>query len=333
MRAARLVSTVHHLEQRGELRRVLSPASGLPLYRPARLEANEASLRGLVPPGLPNTRLRQPDRRSPASIAGRLQTGVASRPMTTAVVLVLLAATVSMTLSGWELPIDLEVYRRGGQSVLDGATLYEQPYGMLPFTYPPLAAIAFTVLAWLPALVATTVMAVGSYAALFALVSLTVSYLKAPPWWVPAGFLAAVLAEPVTATVSLGQINLILTLLVLFDLLHPTRRWSGVLLGIAICIKLTPAIFVFAVLAQRDLPMLRRTLATIAAGSLLPLLFVPGAWAQFWFHALWDPQRVGGLAYTGNQSLTGALWRAFGPGGSPSLTNLLTTAVLGLLEG
>lgn len=300
MRAARLVSAVHHLEQRGELRRVVSHAGALPLYRPARAQPNGPSLRWPVPPGLPNARLRQPDRRRPVSIAGRLRTGVASRPMTTGVVLVLLAATVSMALSGWGLPVDLEVYRRGGQSVLDGAALYEQPNGMLPFTYPPLAAIAFTVLAWLPSLVATTVIAVGSYAALFALVSLTVSYLKAPPWWVPVGFLVAALAEPVTATVSLGQINLILTLLVLFDLLHPTRRWSGVLLGIAICIKLTPAIFVFAVLAQRDLPMLRRTLATVAAGSLLPVLLVPGAWAQFWFHALWDPQRVGGLAYTGN---------------------------------
>lgn len=198
--------------------------------------------------------------------------------MTTAIVLVLLAVTVSMALSGWGLPVDLGVYRRGGQSLLDGAALYEQPYGMLPFTYPPLAAIAFIVLAWLPALVATTVMAVGSYAALFALVSLTVSHLLAPRGWVPVGFLAAVLAEPVMATVNLGQINLILILLILFDRLHPARRWSGVLLGVAICIKLTPAIFVFAVLAQRDLPMLRRTLATAAAGSLLPALLMPGAW-------------------------------------------------------
>lgn len=227
--------------------------------------------------------------------------------------------------------IDLEVYRRGGQSVIDGTPIYEQPYGLLPFTYPPLAAILFSVLAWLPAAASTLLVTLASYMALFGLLMLTLRRLEVAPLWAPVAFIVAAKFEPVMATVNFGQINLILAAVILIDLLHPTRRWSGVLLGLAICVKLTPAIFVLAVLAHRDFRMLTRTIVTVLVGTLLPAVLLPESWIQFWFHAVWDPRRVGGLAFTGNQSLTGVTWRALGPGGSVLLTYTVSAAVIGLL--
>src|SRR5665213_2598558 len=44
--------------------------------------------------------------------------------------------------------VDLSVYREGGRAILDGAPLYRLRFpGALAFTYPPLAALAFTGLA------------------------------------------------------------------------------------------------------------------------------------------------------------------------------------------
>lgn len=248
-----------------------------------------------------------------------------------AALVVLLAGAVSVYLSGGSVPVDLEVYRRGGASVLHGTPVYEQPYGWLPFTYPPLAAFVFTALAVIPAAAAAAVAAIGSYGALYVLVWVTLRHLAVDRAWAPVVVLAAAFLEPVAATVDYGQVNLVLAAMILLDLLRPSSRWSGVLLGLAICIKLTPAIFLLMLLRRADRPMLRRTLLTVAAGTLLPAVLMPASWAAFWFHALWDPQRVGGLAYAGNQSLTGAVWRLTGPGGAPALTYLGSAAALVLL--
>lgn len=59
---------------------------------------------------------------------------------------------------------DLNVYQAGGRAVLDGTALYDSSFpvqGMtLPFTYPPLAALLFSLLSWVPfrllAVLATT---------------------------------------------------------------------------------------------------------------------------------------------------------------------------------
>jgi alpha-1,2-mannosyltransferase len=40
--------------------------------------------------------------------------------------------------------VDLDVYVRGGQAILAGTPLYEQPAGVLPFTYSPFAGVVFT---------------------------------------------------------------------------------------------------------------------------------------------------------------------------------------------
>ena len=316
--AGRLLSTLAELEERGYLHR-LSGRQG----RPYDLPRYQVPLQAGGGPGA-WTHLRPP-RRIPAWIAG------AARSPWLPVLVVLLAGAISVYLSGGAVPVDLEVYRRGGASVLHGTPIYEQPVGWLPFTYPPLAAIVFTGLAVIPAAAATTVAALGSYTALYVIARVTLRHLRMDQAWAPAIVLAAPLLEPVSATLGYGQVNLVLAAMILLDLMRPSRRWSGVLLGAAICIKLTPAIFLLMLLRRDDRATLRRALLTAAAGTLLPAALIPASCAAFWFHAIWDPQRVGGLAYAGNQSLTGAIWRLAGPGGAPTLTYLGSAALLVLL--
>lgn len=254
----------------------------------------------------------------------------AKRELLIAVVVVAALTVHTLSTVGLNMPLDLTVYLRGGQAVIDGSDrVYDTPFGLLPFTYPPLAAVVFTVFAVLPPVLTTIVVAAASFASLYLLV--LISHGNIPPlarihpafFMLPLGFI-----EPVTATIDYGQVNLILAAAIIVDLLWVGPRRSGILLGIAICIKVTPAIFLLLPLLRKDWATLRRAVITAALGTLLPLLVMPDSWVYFWFHALWDPQRVGGVAYLGNQSIQGAIWRLLGPGGRPILTYVLDAAVL-----
>ena len=90
-----------------------------------------------------------------------------------------LVAAASLRYTCWRLfghtpyRIDIDVYQMGGRAWLDGRPLYRgntafhTPVGLdLPFTYPPLAAIAFSAFAWLnmpAASVAITVLTLVLY--------------------------------------------------------------------------------------------------------------------------------------------------------------------------
>ncbi|QQS01159.1 MAG: DUF2029 domain-containing protein [Austwickia sp.] len=232
------------------------------------------------------------------------------------------------------LPTDLEVYRRSAQQAFDGRDhIYDTPYGLLPFTYPPLAIFLFAPLAAMPDLVASAVMCVASLAALY---RLTVLLLRAAApayasWALLVLPLAAAL-EPVWATLSFGQVNLVLAWIIAEDVLGlagpRARRWRGALIGLATIIKLTPGIFVLVLLFRRDWASLGRTAAAFVVGVGLGFLVWPHSSWEFWTTAMRDPRRVGGVAFSGNQSLNGAVWRAVGEGGSTALWGVLVLAVL-----
>jgi alpha-1,2-mannosyltransferase len=207
---------------------------------------------------------------------------------------------------------DLSVYRFGGQTLLDGLPLYEgaDPATVLPFTYPPFAALLFVPLTVLPWPVLVAVWSVASFAALV----LVCRLYGVRGRWLPVGAAAASLAlEPVWSTFALGQVNLFLLLLVSADLLRGVdRRWGGVLIGIAAGIKLTPLIFiVFLVLiGRRDVAL--RALAAGAVTVAVGFVAVPKDAVEFWTHAVLDPGRVGGVPFARNQSVLALLTRLFG---------------------
>src|SRR5687768_88804 len=74
---------------------------------------------------------------------------------------------------GWSL--DLRVYRNGGDALLQGLPLYVEGFAKplggpdLPFTYPPIAAALFSLLALVPLVVAIFAVAAANLAMLTAL--------------------------------------------------------------------------------------------------------------------------------------------------------------------
>ena len=128
---------------------------------------------------------------------------------------------------------------------------------------------------------------------------------------------------------TFGQVNLFLMLAVLVDLVRPERRWSGVLVGIAAGVKLTPLVFVvLLVLVGRRTAAGRAALAfagTVAVG----FVAMPGSSATYWTDGLVDAGRVGPPALAHNQSVYGALTRLL-DGPPPTLLWLAVAGPLSL---
>jgi alpha-1,2-mannosyltransferase len=162
---------------------------------------------------------------SPARPAGRRRALLA---IVGCAVLVAIGAWIGSLFGGM---IDLRVYRMGGSVLLHGQSLYDAklPGGSgLPFTYPPFAAIAMVPLAavpWAVALVAWTTLSVLCITALWR-TSLTKTFWSFVTQRKRTAVLVALtilslLLEPVWQTIQFGQINLLLTAMILLDLVRP----------------------------------------------------------------------------------------------------------------
>lgn len=216
--------------------------------------------------------------------------------------------------------VDLEVYRVGARALLSSTDIYTvlEPSAQLPFTYPVFAAALFVPLALLPALAARALLVLLSLAALFVVVHLTVQSVRSATGRTAGSALAvsvplsvaAIGLHPVWETLTFGQVNLILTALVLLDVLAVVPpRGRGVLVGIAAGIKLVPGIFILYFLAtgqrRAALTSALTTLATVAIGFAVQ---AGPAW-DFWTRHALTPARTGEVAYVTNQSLAGVAAR------------------------
>ncbi|WP_030750053.1 glycosyltransferase 87 family protein [Streptomyces sp. NRRL S-31] len=224
--------------------------------------------------------------------------------------------------------IDLMVYRAEGAAVLAGDDLYalRATTAHLPTTYPPFAALLFTPLPLLDTAPLRALVTAGNLALLVVFVRLSLRLVGhargETAWWIAA---AAVWCEPVWTTLRYGQINLLLAVLVLWDLTRRPAggydRWSGVGIGLASAVKLTPALFAVFLLAAglvdrlgggRGQPWLRHArgaAVTFAGAALLAAAVLPYDSRRFWTGALFRASRVGHSEDTGNQALRGVLAR------------------------
>ena len=207
---------------------------------------------------------------------------------------------------------DLHVYRYGGQALLDQAPVYDadDPVTGYPFTYPPFAAVLFAPLALVPGWLAAALWTGLSAACLAGALVLVLRALGRPaPGWLVVLLAAGALAlEPVWQNFAFGQVNTVLMLVVLVEVLRPERRWSGVLLGLAAGVKLTPLVLVvLLVLVGRRGAAGRATLVFLGT-VLVGTLTVAGGTA-YWTDGLLDPGRVGPPELAHNQSVSGALAR------------------------
>jgi alpha-1,2-mannosyltransferase len=215
--------------------------------------------------------------------------------------------------------LDLQVYRTGGVAWLQGVPLYVGFPGTLdgprlPFTYPPIAAVIFSGLTFLPVWAVNSLVVMVNFLCLSVVCFLVVRRLTQRSdvvWTVaPAVAIGALALEPVLSTFLFGQINLVLMALVVVDVLAVRDpRWRGALIGLAAAIKLTPLIFLLYFLVRGDWRAAATSAITFVGLALAGFLFAAKDSAEYWFHALLDPSRAGGLAYMANQSLRGVLHR------------------------
>lgn len=213
--------------------------------------------------------------------------------------------------------VDLDVYRLGSQALLNGDALYgalppTQDGQALLFTYPPFAAMVLAPFAVVPywlACLGLTLLTVAVLA--IVLVTVLRSLGTRMVWGRIAGLLLlAELLEPVQRTVYAGQVDLLLMALVVLDVLVESPRWPrGLLIGIAVAVKLTPAVFLLYFLLRRDTRAALTAGLTFLAATALGFVVAGADSMQYWTSAVWDSGRVGGPSYAGDQSLLGLLTR------------------------
>jgi alpha-1,2-mannosyltransferase len=153
------------------------------------------------------------------------------------------------------------------------------------------------------------------------------------PHWYAAGLAIPLvfLIEPTRETITFGQINMLLIVLIVGDLLFAVpRNWrlAGAGIGLATALKLFPGIFIVYLLVTRRWRAAVVASATAAGATLLAAAIAPRASWQFWTDALWSTDRVGRTDYTGNQSLQGLLARLTAPAEPPRLAWLLLVAAV-----
>ncbi|MGC5330481.1 glycosyltransferase family 87 protein [Micromonospora sp. DT62] len=238
---------------------------------------------------------------------------------------------------------DLKIYMRAMDWWAAGNPLYDyvQPdrvQGELYFTYPPFSALLLRPFALLP---------LGATVAIFTIltglaVMVTTRWLLAPViarhglprvFSLTVAVLLVLAVESTRETITFGQINMLLVVLILADLLFAVpraSRWAGVGVGLATALKLFPGIFIVYLLATRRWRAAAVASATAAAATLLAAAVAPRDSWRFWTHELWATDRVGRTDYTGNQSLFGLLSRITAPEKPHQLLwLLLVTAIAG----
>lgn len=215
-------------------------------------------------------------------------------------------------------PVDLDVYRAGARALLHGMPLYRRPVaGGLDFTYPPLAAIVFVPLALIPTAAAQPLVDAVNLALLWFVCrrSLHAVGIRGNRELTATTVCAAGLSfwlDPVRTTIYLGQVNLALLALILWDLLRDDdRRGRGFGVGVAAGIKLTPLIFVPFLLVTRQFRAAITATATFVATILAGFAIAPRDAADYWLGGLFaDSTRVfANLASPHNQSLSGLVRR------------------------
>ena len=242
-------------------------------------------------------------------------------------VLVLLAAAapivhrylVAYPQDQWQ--VDLEVYREAGRSLLIGRPVYEfetEVPQLLPFTYPTFSAVLAVPLALVPFAVAGWAWTLFQLALLWVTVGIAFAPLlrrAGRAAGLAQGVVAAacVWISPVGEGIRFGQVNAVLVALCLVDLTRSGRfgRGRGVLVGLAVAIKLTPGVFLLHFALTRQWRELRNAVAAAVAVTLGTFALAPEASAQYWTSALLSSDRLGPNAGSSNQSLRGFVLRLY----------------------
>ncbi len=245
----------------------------------------------------------------------------------------------SATLKGF----DLQVYLGGAHEALHHpGSLYSWIFDGHPgiqFTYTPFAALVFAAGLALPF---TALMGLVAAVSTFALAATVWIAFRELGWERTARLGATLLVtglvfwtEPVQRALFLGQVELVLMALVVWDLCQPDRRpWKGAMTGLAAGIKLVPLLFIVYLLLTR-----RFRQAAVAFGAFVVTIIIgfaalPHASVTWWLDgSFFSAGRTGFVGSQQNQSLRGIVTRLDGSvngAAAPWLVLALVVAVLGL---
>jgi alpha-1,2-mannosyltransferase len=218
--------------------------------------------------------------------------------------------------------VDLHVYLGGAAALDRPGALYGYVYAdqtpdfPLPFTYPPFAAIVFYPLHLLPLGWVTLGWQVGTVAALYGVVRISQRLLGVPAGggrrmamlWTAVG----VWTEPLRSTFDYGQVNVLLVLVALWAV-YSTRWWlSGLLVGVAAGVKLTPAITGVYFLGVRRWATAAFSAVVFVASVAVSVLVVPDDTSYYFTELLGDADRIGPIGTSFNQSWRGGISRILG---------------------
>jgi alpha-1,2-mannosyltransferase len=254
----------------------------------------------------------------------------------------------------WTLdPVDLGVYRAGGLIVRHVrpdynphlyAPLYEWGgYGglKLPFTYTPFAAVVFAVVSFVPWTILPRVAIAVNVLALVAALWFTFGGLGYRDRIVRLGatLLAAgavLWTEPVLRTMYLGQVNLVLMALIIWDLCQPdtkaSRWWKGFGVGVAAGIKLVPLVFIPYLLLTRKYRQAFNACAGFVFTVLVGFIIQRHDSVRWWFHGLFfQGGRTGFTGWEGNQSLRGIIARLGGSIAGSQTEWVIAAVLIGVL--
>lgn len=240
--------------------------------------------------------------------------------------------------------VDLHVYLGGAAAIDHPGTLYSYVYAdqtpdfPLPFTYPPFAALVFYPLTLLPFGLVALCWQVGIMVALYGVVRMSQRLLgvakhagrhTAMSWTA-----VAIWMEPLRSTFDYGQINVVLVLGAMWAV-YSSRWWvSGLLVGTAAGVKLTPAVTGLYFLGARRWAAVVFSAVVFAATVGLSIAVI-GQQARFYFtDLLGDASRIGPIGTSFNQSWRGGVSRILGHDagyGPLVICAIAATAVLAVL--
>ncbi|HUC37939.1 MAG TPA: glycosyltransferase 87 family protein [Acidimicrobiales bacterium] len=221
---------------------------------------------------------------------------------------------------------DFRVYQAGAHTLFSH-TLYSHLTRGEFFTYPPFAAVVFLPFGSIPSPLAAQILwALLNDGALVGLLAISIRAClpelpKKSLWlWVTGLCAPALFLDPVLSSIRNGQIDVMLTALVVWDLARsrsPGRNSLplGVGTGLAAAIKLTALIFIPYLLLTKRFRAAMNCAGTFALCEGIAFLFSPRSSVSYWTHHVFEYTRVGGylglrgLLATTNQSLLGALAR------------------------
>ena len=236
---------------------------------------------------------------------------------------------------------DLQVYLGGARQALHHShSLYTWEFEKHPgiqFTYTPFAALVFAAGLALPF---TGLMAVVTVVSLFSLVATVWIAFRQLGWEKTSRLGATMLlsglllwTEPVQRALFLGQVELVLMALVVWDLCQPDRRpWKGAATGIAAGIKLVPLLFIAYLLLTRRFRQAAVAAAAFVVTVIIGFIALPNASVTWWLDGnFFQAGRTGFVGSEQNQSLRGIMTRLIGSVNGTVAPWLLVAIVVGLL--